>query len=114
AGSFGVIRAANARTADIERVAGLGEVLAGERSNAGAVPPGTIDLEERVSYGAENYLLVGSDSREGFAPDTDFIGSTADVSGQRSDTMMILHQEPNGGAALMSVPRDLWVSIAGR
>ncbi|HWL45693.1 MAG TPA: LCP family protein [Ilumatobacter sp.] len=118
AGSLGVIRAANARTADIERVAGLGDVLAVKGDNAvrtagDRVPVGTLDLDTPVTYGTENYLLVGSDSREGFAPDTDFIGSTADVGGQRSDTMMILHQEGNGGASLISVPRDLWVPIYG-
>src|SRR5690606_29545236 len=89
AGSVGVIRAANARTADVERVLGLGDVLAvkTERPDAPTsgdrAPVGSIDFDTPVSYGTENYLLVGSDSREGFAADTDFIGSTADVGGQR-------------------------------
>jgi LCP family protein required for cell wall assembly len=42
------------------------------------------------------------------------IGSEADVgTSRRSDTIMVLRQERNGGAALMSLPRDLWVEIAG-
>lgn len=118
AGATGVIRAANARTADIERVTGLAEVLAvagqdDERDDTEPVTGVTIDFDTPVTYGTENYLLVGSDSREGFAANTDFIGSTADVGGQRSDTMMILHQERNGGTSLVSVPRDLWVPIYG-
>ncbi len=44
------------------------------------------------SAGFENYLLVGSDSREGADPsDADFaaIGGEGEVSGRRSDTLMI-------------------------
>ena len=37
------------------------------------------------------------------------------MSGQRSDTIMIMRQEKDGnGVALLSLPRDLWVNIAGR
>ena len=64
----------------------------------------------------ENYLLVGSDTREGVDPNSpDFggIGDTAEVGGRRSDTIMILRREKDGGAALLSLPRDLWVEIAG-
>jgi len=112
AGSVGVIRAANERTAGIERVAGLGDVLAGAGNRPGDDPASTIDLDTPVTYAAQNYLLVGSDSRAGIGGD--FIGTEADVGGQRSDTIMILHQEHNGGAALISVPRDLWVPIYGK
>jgi LCP family protein required for cell wall assembly len=61
-----------------------------------------------------NVLLVGSDSRAnvnsaeaaGFGKDT--------VSGQRSDTIMLLHVDPREQkAAIVSVPRDLYVPIAG-
>lgn len=101
-GAAGVLRAADARTAAVERIDGLGAVLA-------AVPA------EDSSYPAENYLLVGSDSREGVldGADSQVIGGTEDVAGRRSDTIMVLRQERNGGASLMSVPRDLWVPIAG-
>ena len=50
---------------------------------------------------AENYLLVGSDSREGIDPDdpnAGAIGDADDVVGRRSDTIMILRRERNGGA----------------
>lgn len=66
---------------------------------------------------AQNFLLVGSDSRAGSDPNSpDFggIGSATDVTGQRSDTIMVLRIDPNSSrAALLSLPRDLWVPIAG-
>lgn len=105
-GTMGVLRAADERTRDVERIVGLESVLA--------------DLPDAddpsIEYPAENYLLVGSDSREGIAGDTAdaaVIGDTGDVGGRRSDTIMVLRQERNGGAGLMSIPRDLWVDIAG-
>lgn len=98
-GAAGVIRAANERTASVERIEGLEEILVA------------------VDGPAVNYLLIGSDSREGADPgSSDFggIGDTNAVSGRRSDTIMILRQEKDGnGAALMSIPRDLLVTIAG-
>ena len=105
-GAFGVIRAADERTQDVERIFGLEGVLT-------AVPD---DDDPSIEYPAENYLLVGSDSREGVDPNSeDFgvIGDSGIVGGRRSDTIMVLRQERNGGAALMSLPRDLWVEIAG-
>jgi LCP family protein required for cell wall assembly len=105
-GTMGVLRAADERTEDVERIGGLESVLA--------------DVPDRddpsIEYPAENYLLVGSDSREGVdgsSVDAGVIGGVDDVGGRRSDTIMILRQERNGGAGLMSIPRDLWVDIAG-
>ena len=105
-GTMGVLRAADARTDDVERIGGLEAVLS-------AVPD---EDDPTIEYPAENYLLVGSDSREGVegeGADAGVIGDTADVGGRRSDTIMILRQERNGGAGLISIPRDLWVDIAG-
>lgn len=101
-GAVGVIRAADERVEEVDRIDGLAAVLA--------------DPDENVEYPAENYLLVGSDSRADFDPDAGdagFIGTPDQVGGQRSDTIMVLRQEENGGAALMSLPRDLWVPISG-
>ena len=65
--------------------------------------------------GFENYLLVGSDSREGVDPsDADFaaIGGEGEISGRRSDTLMIFHYDiATGSGALISFPRDLWVKL---
>ena len=67
--------------------------------------------------GVENFLLVGSDSREGIdpnAPDIGATGTAADVSGHRSDTIMILRRDRStGDASLLSIPRDLWVQVPG-
>jgi len=65
---------------------------------------------------AENFLIVGSDSRANAdeeAVDFGVIGDEEDVSGSRSDSIMILRRDPDGGASLLSIPRDLWVPIAG-
>ena len=63
----------------------------------------------------ENYLLVGSDSREGSDPtDPDYnnVGAAADIGGKRSDTLMVMHYvKKTGGLSLISIPRDLWVEI---
>lgn len=53
-----------------------------------------------------NYLLVGSDSRDEFDPE----GSSG-VTGSRADTIIVLRLGPDG-STMMSVPRDLWVTIA--
>lgn len=57
-----------------------------------------------------NYLLVGSDSRDGLDPSLD-IGGAGTVTGRRSDTIILLRVAP-GGSTMMSVPRDLWVTNA--
>jgi LCP family protein required for cell wall assembly len=61
-----------------------------------------------------NVLLVGSDSRDSLdAADAQGFGK-GEVGGQRSDTMMLLHIDPRQEkAAIISVPRDLFVPIAG-
>jgi len=99
-GAAGVIVTANRQVDRINRIEGLDAVLSAPNANV------------------ENFLLVGSDSREGADPsDPDFggIGGTGDVSGNRSDTIMVLRRDLDGGpASLLSLPRDLWVNIPGR
>lgn len=59
---------------------------------------------------AVNYLLVGSDSREGITsatPNSGVIGPG--VTGRRADTIIVLRVE-SGRSTMMSVPRDLWVT----
>jgi LCP family protein required for cell wall assembly len=63
-----------------------------------------------------NYLIVGSDSRDGFDPNDPNAGAVlgdgaADGSGQRSDTMLVLRTSGDGDL-MTSVPRDLWVTRA--
>jgi LCP family protein required for cell wall assembly len=69
---------------------------------------------ESPSGGGANYLLIGSDTRELDVGDPRF-GDTGDASGQRSDTIMVLHTDPDSERALLvSFPRDLWVDVSGR
>ncbi len=56
---------------------------------------------------AENYLIIGSDSRAG---DQAQYGS--DVAGERSDTTILIHLSPDRTHAIgISIPRDSWVDI---
>lgn len=57
---------------------------------------------------ALNYLLVGSDSRDGVDPTADDTGTIGDAKGQRSDTIIVLRVD-GASATMMSIPRDLWV-----
>jgi len=68
-----------------------------------------------------NYLLVGSDTRDGLDPDDPEDAQFFDDGGtftegigvQRTDTIMVLRVDPDAGEAyLLSMPRDLWVPIA--
>lgn len=60
-----------------------------------------------------NYLIVGSDSRENVTGEGDpGFNGTEGPSGQRADTIMLLHIE-GGKAQMLSIPRDLYVPIAG-
>ena len=61
-----------------------------------------------------NVLLVGSDSREDVTGDLAETTGKGQVSGQRSDTMMVLHVDPKQSkAAIFSIPRDLYLPISG-
>ncbi|MBW1601862.1 LCP family protein [Streptomyces sp. JJ66] len=68
-------------------------------------------IEERPEPGkGTNYLIVGSDSREGLSDaDKDRL-HTGSAEGKRTDSMMILHVGDNGNS-LISLPRDSWVTI---
>lgn len=57
-----------------------------------------------------NWLIVGSDSRDGLTDAQKEQLHTGTDSGKRSDSMMILHIGA-GGDTLMSIPRDSWVPI---
>jgi len=61
---------------------------------------------------AENFLIVGVDSSAGLDPDDPLARSREGVASLRSDTMMVLRVDPTSTrAALLSLPRDLWVPI---
>jgi LCP family protein required for cell wall assembly len=61
-----------------------------------------------------NVLLVGSDSRANLTGDLADQAGKNQVSGQRSDTIMVLHVDSHSQkAAILSIPRDLYVRVAG-
>ena len=97
AGFMGIARALDDSLADVRRELSLTSVLA----------------EPNDQF--VNFLVVGSDSRAGADPnDPDFanVGGEGDVQGRRSDTLIVVNVEKSTGIiSLMSVPRDLWVTI---
>ncbi len=62
-----------------------------------------------------DWLIVGSDSREGLTGQRRRQLGTGDAAGRRADTMMLLHIPRGGGSpTLVSLPRDSYVPIPGR
>ncbi|MFG2501311.1 LCP family protein [Streptomyces sp. NPDC048441] len=67
---------------------------------------------ERPDGGAgTNYLIVGSDSREGMTAEDKKKLHTGSAEGKRTDSMMILHVADDGGNTMISLPRDSNVTI---
>jgi len=75
----------------------------------GVIKPGGATAAD----GAENVLLVGSDSRTGTGDQfAQAPKGQAPVEGQRSDTVILAHlAKGNKAATLVSLPRDSWVTI---
>ena len=75
---------------------------------------GLEDRPEKTSK-ALNYLIVGSDTREGLSKEelkALRVGSTATAAGGRSDTMLLVHiSKDRDKAFLVSFPRDSLVTI---
>jgi LCP family protein required for cell wall assembly len=64
--------------------------------------------------GVCNYLLLGSDSREGLSREQEVAFGTDKESGggKQADTIMLVHTDPElQKAIILSFPRDLWVNI---
>ncbi|MFI9048446.1 LCP family protein [Streptomyces sp. NPDC053427] len=92
-----------------------------------AIPAGTLawaesKLNSDVDLGAPeqrhrtgkgtNYLLVGSDSREGLTDREKRDLHTGAAGGRRTDSMIVLHTG-SGGTTMVSLPRDSWLTIPG-
>ena len=70
------------------------------------------DVADRPSGGAgENYLLVGTDSREQLTEEERSEFGTGSAEGSRADTVMLLHVPTVGEPTLVSLPRDSYVEI---
>ena len=63
-----------------------------------------------ASNGARIFLVVGSDTREGL----DDLENFGNFSGARGDVVMLVRVDPSTNETrMLSIPRDLWVSIPG-
>ncbi|OWA14570.1 transcriptional regulator [Streptomyces sp. CS227] len=75
---------------------------------------GEVDLAKVIERPEEgegtNYLIVGSDSRDGMTDDDKKRLHTGSAEGKRTDSMMILHVGSNGNT-MVSLPRDSEVEI---
>ncbi|MEV7678307.1 LCP family protein [Streptomyces sp. NPDC088341] len=67
-------------------------------------------IERPEAGDGTNYLIVGSDSREGMSAEEKKKLHTGSADGKRTDSMMILHDGSNG-PTLISLPRDSNVTI---
>jgi LCP family protein required for cell wall assembly len=75
-----------------------------------------VDYKGRPAAGSgSNWLITGSDSRQGLTRAQERKFHTGhDISGRRSDTIMVLHMPAGGGRpVLISLPRDSYVRIPG-
>ena len=74
-----------------------------------------IDNRPDKKSSAVNYLLVGSDTREGLSKaelKALRVGSVATAAGKRSDTMLLVHiSKARDAAFIVSIPRDTLVTI---
>ena len=92
------------------------EVIGPPPVATGASGPAEPDIAGVCDERACNYLLLGSDSREGLTPEEQVqFGTDEDIGGEnRSDTIILVHTEPDQKrATFLSFPRDLWVDIPG-
>ena len=76
---------------------------------------GKLDSRPEKTSKALNYLLVGSDTREGLTKEQMKVlrvGSTKTAAGGRSDTMLLVHiSKARDKAMIVSLPRDSLVTI---
>ena len=76
---------------------------------------GSLDNRPDKPSSALNYLLVGSDTREGLTKEQSKllrVGTTKAAAGARSDTMLLVHiSKARDKATIISIPRDSLVTI---
>jgi LCP family protein required for cell wall assembly len=106
---YGAVRWFQLREGDIVFYAATPEV------SSGSAPPEypTGSCSERPC----NYLILGSDSREGLSEEEqEQFGTDDDIGGEnRADTIMLVHTDPDREkSVILSFPRDLWVDVHGR
>ncbi|GAA2342423.1 hypothetical protein Scani_27130 [Streptomyces caniferus] len=95
-------------------LAGLVALLAGTYAWADGDLNNTVDLgtpgRRHPTGQGTNYLLVGSDSRDGLTDREKQELHTGSAGGRRTDSMILLHTGA-GGTSMVSLPRDSWLTI---
>lgn len=72
----------------------------------------TIDLTSAADNSSANtWLILGSDARDG---QTVANGDAAEVTGFRTDTILVLTKPRSGPSSLISIPRDSYVEVNGQ
>ena len=72
------------------------------------------DYEGRpAAASGTNWLIVGSDSREGLSDQEVKDLHLGKIEGRRTDTIILLHKPESGAPTLVSLPRDSYVPIPG-
>ena len=67
-----------------------------------------------VASDGQNWLITGSDSRQGLTRKQERqLATGRGIGGHRSDTVLLLHIPSSGPAVLVSLPRDSYVPIPG-
>ena len=76
---------------------------------------GLPDVEPECVRRACNYLILGSDSRQGLSEKEQvYLGNSTDAGGQRADTIIVVHVDPvKRRTVVLHIPRDLRVEIPG-
>ena len=74
----------------------------------------SLSSEEQGDSEAQNFLLVGIDSAAGVDPDSP-IHIDRDANTLLTDSVILVRIDPDADrVAMLSIPRDLWVPIAGK
>jgi LCP family protein required for cell wall assembly len=96
---------------DTEPAAPVGDDTDVETAPESTFPPVAAESE------AKNFLITGADNNSCVDPGSPYAPAFGDRSGlgERSDTIMMWRVNPsNSQVAVLSFPRDLWVTIPGR
>jgi LCP family protein required for cell wall assembly len=78
---------------------------------------GPVETFPAVDPAAQNFLITGADNNACIDPNSPYAAAFGDrqTMGERSDTIMLMRVDPQQHlAAVLSFPRDLWVTIPGR
>ncbi|WP_158103494.1 LCP family protein [Crossiella equi] len=84
----------------------------GQIREVSALDPDAADIQDKdKQYGAENFLMIGSDTRAG-ATAEDGVGDEKSEKGARADTVMVAHVPADRKrVVILSFPRDMEVNV---